>query len=348
METANATVDEKFEESADVAVSDNSERTTTVEPPKKSEAKANVLQKPKAEKQKPKTTVTQNQGPSNNKAKKQRPKAAKPSFDIVTHTTAKSVSYRNISVYNKQLENQLLYCSRITRSLMTITGSLVRCKKFEIQKEFDAYVELLLLSFTNTATETLAQYTKKVEVCQAQGYEFVESGNPAKVRIEVRSNHVAMLLELIMLIDKCMIMASRLEKTPELTTPELYDLFATWLVIPRQINSRFMSMIDILDSKFRLKVKGKTDEHSTKDVQFDDVHQFMQQLREDQQNTGRIDIPPALRKESKKKQSDVVKSTPAPKAKVEQQVAVTTEMKNQEETVPKEAKAKRDFLNWDN
>lgn len=345
MDTANATVDEKFEEHDDVSVSANSEHATTAESLKESLVKPSILPKSKTVEQK--LTLTQNTAPSN-KTKKPRPKAAKPSFDIVSHTTAKSVSYRNINIYNKQLENQLLYCSRITRSLMTITGSLVRCKKFEIQKEFDAYVELLLLSFTNSAKETLSQYTQKVEVCETQGYEFVESGKPAKVRIEVRSNHVAILLELIMLIDKCMLMASRLEKTPELTTPELYDLFATWLVIPRQINSRFMSMMDILDSKFRLKVKGKTDEHSTKDVQFDDVHQFMQQLREDQQNTGRIDIPPALRKESKKKQSEVTQSAPASKAKVEPKTVMTAEINKQTEKPAKKATAKNDFLNWEN
>lgn len=296
---------------------------------------------------------------TNNKRANSRPS----SFEIVTPTSAKMASYRKITLHNKQLENQLVYCDRITRSLMTITGSLVRCKKFDIQKEFDAYVDLLLLSFTESQKAILAKYEEKVASFEQQGYEFFESGRPGEIRVEVRSNHVANLIDLILLIDKCMTMAGRLEKTPALTPPELYDLYAEWIVIPRKINGRFMSVIDILDKKFRLKINARTDSKSTSGVEFDNVHQFMLKLRQDQEETKRVDIPAVLSTHNDAQAPTVTKKPPAAKLTAPDKSAVL--VKDAVETVtaeePKsdgvakpnepaneasEAKAAVDFLNW--
>lgn len=247
----------------------------------------------------------QNQQRQNNGQQRKHRPTPKSAFDIVTTTSAKSVSYRTIKLRHKQLENNIIYCERIASSIMTITGSLVRCKKFDIQEQFDAYIEVLLMSYTQNIKATLADFESKVAGYTSDGYEFVDTGKPGNIRVEIRSNHVACLLDLILSIDRLMTVASHLEKTPSLSSPELYSFFSDWITIPRNINSSLMSLISKLDSNFRLKVKVKNDAKATENVNFIDVLEFMTKLKDDQTSTQRVDNSPMLAKD---------KTAPKPKA----------------------------------
>lgn len=292
----------------------------------------------------------QNANRSTGKQRNQQ-RGVKSAFDIVATTSAKSVSYRKIQLRNKQLENNIKFCERIASSIMTITGSLVRCKKFDIQEEFDAYIEVLLMTYTQEVTETLADFERKVSAYTNDAYEFVDTGEPGNIRVEIRSNHVACLLDLILSIDKLMTVASHLEKTPSLTSPELYNLYSQWITIPRQINGRLMSLVDVLDSNYRLKVKVKNDAKAMENVNFDDVLKFMTDLKNEQSQANNSDNSTLLANTKKAKQAPVSSQEgSAPKvatASTEQKLddVKPAETSVAEKPITKQEKAS--FLDWE-
>lgn len=339
----NNTQESTINDFADTAIVDNTQsshasNTKAVDKPVNNEAKIEGAPKPTPQKKKKSAR-------NKSKTNQNRP-GPKSSFDIVANTSSMSVSYRTVQIHNNQLVNQLVYCSRITRTLMTMTGALVRCKQFDIQKSFDEYVDLLLSTNIDLIQAQIDADSKTVNDYESQGYEFVENGTPAKVRVEVRSNHVATLIELILKIDQAMTLAARLEKTPALTTPELYELFKVWITIPRRINSRLMSLMDVLDKTYRFKVTPQSNQKSAESVVFSDVHAFMLSLKDDaavktaeelDDGTKNFEQNAAVEKPHSKKLSSAegTKNTNEPVS--------DTKISSEKSTEPSK---KPEFLNW--
>jgi hypothetical protein len=192
-------------------------------------------------------------------------------------------SERSVVFVNPQLAKQLKFVEYFAFNYSVIVGSFIRLSKSSSVKLFDQYVDNLIEQSHSLVVSQLDASITALEEYKKKGYKFNLNSNPQKVNVRIYRNPINAIVDMLIDLDNLLTILNYLEKTPYLSTPQLFKLVTDYSSIPKRLNEKLNGLINKLKKSHQYNVRVNNKDKSLQ-IDFGKINQMLVESKKHQFN----------------------------------------------------------------
>lgn len=188
---------------------------------------------------------------------------------------ARFASKRVISLTNVQLTSQLRQIDYFGLNYSSLLGAFIKAGQQDSIAHFDRYIERVLNAAESLIDGQTQEFNAVLKQYENKGYVFDDEVKPTKIQVTIYRSCVNQLVELYVKLDHLITLINRLEKTPFLSTPDMFSLMNDWSGLPKHLSGRILALTDTLAKRFSFHKK-----QANTQVDFDALNKLLIQQAE--------------------------------------------------------------------
>jgi hypothetical protein len=150
-------------------------------------------------------------------------------------------------------------------------------------KLFDQYVDNLIEQSHSLVVSQLDASITALEEYKKKGYKFNLNSNPQKVNVRIYRNPINAIVDMLIDLDNLLTILNYLEKTPYLSTPQLFKLVTDYSSIPKRLNEKLNGLINKLKKSHQYNVRVNNKDKSLQ-IDFGKINQMLVESKKHQFN----------------------------------------------------------------